>query len=291
MSKPVHYGGQALIEGVMMRAPHEISIAVRVPDGSITLERQSINALSAYPVLKLPLIRGFVALLDSLVIGIKSLTFSAGLAAEGEGEEIKPMEMVISIAIALAVGLLLFVALPTGIADLIRSFVPGVFWQNILEGVLRLTIFLVYITAISRLKDIQRVFQYHGAEHKAIYTYEEGLDLTVENARQFTTLHPRCGTSFLLIVMVVSIIVFSFLPLNPLWLRLLARLAAMPLVAGLAYEFLKLSGNYYKSVWLHWAVVPGLWLQKLTTREPDDGQLEVALTALKAIVETGQELA
>ncbi len=291
MNKPVHYGGQALIEGVMMRAPLEIAIAVRLPDGGITVERKEVHPWSTYPVLKLPIIRGFVALIDSLVIGIKALTFSANQAAEGEGEEIKPLEMLLTVVIALGLGLLLFVALPTGAAHLVRSIVPGAVLQNILEGIIRMAVFLLYIGGISRMKDIQRVFQYHGAEHKTIWAYEEGLDLTVENARKFKTLHPRCGTSFLLIVMVISILVFAFLPLNPVWLRILSRFLAMPLVAGLAYELLKFSGRYHQSVWLSWAIAPGLWLQKLTTREPDDSQLEVAIAALKAVVDSGQQLA
>ncbi len=291
MNKPVHYGGQALIEGVMMRAPLEIAIAVRQPDGRITVERRSIHPWSTYPVLKLPIVRGFVALIDSLVIGIKALTFSANQAAEGEGEEIKPLDMFLTVVIALGLGLLLFVALPTGAAHLVQFIVPGAVMQNILEGIIRIAVFLLYIGGISRIKDIQRVFQYHGAEHKTIWAYEDGLDLSVENARKFKTLHPRCGTSFLLIVMAISILVFAFLPLNPIWLRILSRFLAMPLVAGLAYELLKLSGRYHQSVWLRWAIAPGLWLQKLTTREPDDSQLEVAIAALKAVVDNGQELA
>lgn len=291
MNKPVHYGGQALIEGVMMRGPKEIAIAVRLPDGSITLERQNIHPWSSYPVLKLPVIRGFVALFDSLVIGIKSLTFSANVAAEGEGEEIKPLEMFVTIAIALGLGLLLFVALPTGAAHLVKAYVPGNVLQNILEGIIRMAVFLLYVWGISRMRDIQRVFEYHGAEHKTIFAYEAGLELTVENCRKFPTLHPRCGTSFLLIVMVISIVVFAFLPLKPLWLRILSRFLAMPLVAGVSYEILRISGRYYKSALMRLAVAPGLWLQKLTTREPDDSQLEVAITALKTIVDSGQELA
>ncbi|HWJ03157.1 MAG TPA: DUF1385 domain-containing protein [Verrucomicrobiae bacterium] len=290
MKKPVHYGGQALIEGVMMRGPKEIAIAVRLPDGSIQVERQPINPWSSYPVLKLPIIRGFVALIDSLVIGMKSLTYSANAAAEGEGEEIKPLEMFLTVVFALGLGLLLFVGVPTGAAHLVRSVIPGTVLQNILEGILRMSVFLLYVLAISRMKDIQRVFQYHGAEHKAIFAYEEGLELTVENTRKFSTLHPRCGTAFLLIVMTISILVFAFLPLKPLGLRLLSRLLAMPLVAGLSYEILRFSGSHYKSKWLRWAIAPGLWLQKLTTREPDDAQLEVAIASLSAIVESGQEL-
>jgi uncharacterized protein YqhQ len=291
MNKPVAYGGQALIEGVMMRGPKEIAMAVRLPDGSIKVERQPITPWSSYPVLKLPILRGFISLVDSLVTGIKALTFSASQQAEGEEEEISPMEMFFTVAIALVLGLLLFVALPTASAHWVKSIIHGAFWQNILEGILRLVIFLLYVVAISRMKDIQRVFQYHGAEHKAIFAHEEGLELVVDNTKKFTTLHPRCGTSFLLIVMVISIVIFAFFPLNPLWLRILSRFLAMPLVAGLAYEVLKFTGRYHKSPWLKWAIVPGLWLQKLTTREPDDEQVEVALAALKAIVKDGQELA
>ena len=290
MSKPVHYGGQALIEGVMMRGPQEIAIAVRLNDGNIHVEKQKIYPWASFPILKWPVIRGFVALIDSLIIGIRALTHSANLAAEGEGEEIKPLEMVLTIAIALGLGLLLFVALPTGAAHLVRTAVPGAVLQNILEGILRMGIFLLYIVAISRMKDIQRVFEYHGAEHKTIFAHEAGLELTVENVRKFSTLHPRCGTSFLLIVMTISIVVFAFLPLNPLWLRVLARFLAMPLVAGVAYEILRISGRYYQSPWLRWTIAPGLWLQKLTTREPDEMQLEVAIASLQAIVESGQEL-
>lgn len=291
MDKPVLYGGQALIEGVMMRGPKDVAMAVRLPDGSILVERQAVKSWSSYPVLRLPIIRGFIALLDSLILGIKALTFSANQAAEGQGEEIKPLEMFLTVAVSLGFGLLLFVALPTGSAHLVSRIAPSVVWQNILEGVFRITIFLIYILAISQMKDIQRVFQYHGAEHKTLFAYEEKLPLTAENARRFKTLHPRCGTSFLLIVMVISIIVFAFLPIKPLWLRLLSRFIAMPLVAGISYEVLRFMGRHYKSSWFRWAIVPGLLLQKLTTREPDDAQLEVAIAALKAIVDTGQELA
>ncbi|HEX3014848.1 MAG TPA: DUF1385 domain-containing protein, partial [Desulfobacteria bacterium] len=184
MDKPVLYGGQALIEGVMMRGPKDVAMAVRLPDGSILVERQAVKSWSSYPVLKLQIIRGFVALLDSLILGIKALTFSANQAAEGQGEEIKPLEMFLTVAVSLGFGLLLFVALPTGSAHLVSRIAPSVVWQNILEGVFRITIFLIYILAISQMKDIQRVFQYHGAEHKTLFAYEEKLPLTAENARR-----------------------------------------------------------------------------------------------------------
>jgi uncharacterized protein YqhQ len=295
MGRPVQYGGQAVIEGVMMRGPRESAIAVRLPEGKIEVTRLALNSWAAKPVFKLPLIRGFVALVDSLIVGTRALAFSANRSM-GEGEEgsqeeeLGFWELALTIGIALALGLLLFVGLPTGMAHLFRGKVTGVMWQNLLEGAIRLVVFFLYILLISRLKDIQRVFQYHGAEHKAIFTYEAGAELTVENARPFPRLHPRCGTSFLLIVVVVSIFVFAFVGLHPLWWRLLSRMLLMPLVAGIAYEILKFSSRHLEAPWLRWLIVPGLLLQKLTTREPDDAQLEVALAALKGILDSGQEL-
>lgn len=291
MGRPVQYGGQAVIEGVMMRGPHESAIALRLPNGEIEVTRQPIRAWALKPLLKLPVIRGFVALLESLVVGTKALTYSANRAVgEEEGEELGFGEMFLTIAIALGLGLLLFVGLPTGAAHLLQGKVQGVVWQNLLEGFIRLGVFLIYIIAISRLSDIQRVFQYHGAEHKAIYTYEAGEELTVVNARKFSTLHPRCGTSFLLLVVVVSIFVFAFLGLHPLWWRFLSRILLMPLVAGIAYELLKFLARHLESPWLRWIIVPGLMLQRLTTKEPDDSQIEVALKALSEVLESGQEL-
>jgi len=291
MNKPVQYGGQAVIEGVMMRGPKESAIAVRLPNGEIEITHQPINAWSSRPFLKLPLLRGFVALVDSLVVGTKALTFSANRSVgEEEGEELGFWEMFLTVAVALGLGLVLFVGLPTGAANLLQGKVPGAILQNLLEGFIRLLVFLLYILGISRLKDIQRIFQYHGAEHKAIFTYEAGEELTVENSRKHPTLHPRCGTSFLLIVVVVSIVVFAFLGLKPLWWRLLSRILLMPVVAGIAYEILKFSAKHMDSPLMRLLVTPGLLLQRLTTREPDDAQLEVALAALKGVLESGQEL-
>jgi len=296
MGRPVQYGGQAVIEGVMMRGPRESAIAVRLPNGEIEVTRMKINTWAKKPVLKLPLLRGFVALVDSLIVGTRALTFSANRSigddedGEEEGGELGFWEMALTIGFAFGLMLLLFVGLPTGMAHLLRGKVTGVVWQNLLEGAIRLVVFFLYILVISRLKDIQRVFQYHGAEHKAIFTYEAGKELTVENARPFSRLHPRCGTSFLLIVVVVSIFVFAFVGLSPLWWRILSRMILMPLVAGIAYEILKFSSRHLESPWLRWLIVPGLLLQKLTTREPDDAQLEVALAALKDVLDSGQEL-
>lgn len=288
--RPVQYGGQAVIEGVMMRGPKQSAIAVRLPNGEIEVAYQDINPWTKKPVLKWPVIRGFVALIESLIVGVRALTYSADRAVEEEGEEVGWKEMTLTIGLALVFGIVLFIGIPTGAAHLMQKWVPGVFWQNLLEGVIRLAVFFIYVIGISRMKDIQRVFQYHGAEHKVIYTYEAGKELTVENARPFTTLHPRCGTSFLLIVVVVSIFVFAFLGLDPLWWRVVSRILLMPVVAGIAYEILKFSARHLDSPWLKWVITPGLLLQHLTTREPDDSQLEVAIAALKGVLDSGQEL-
>jgi uncharacterized protein YqhQ len=291
MGKPVQYGGQALIEGVMMRGPRAVAMAIRLPNGEIEVTREDINLWSQKPILKLPIIRGFVSLLDSLILGSKSLMFSANRAAgEEAGEELSFWEMAITIIVALGAGVLLFVGLPTATAHFLRYLFPGTILQNIVEGLIRLLILFLYIILISRMKDIRRVFEYHGAEHKAIFAYESGQGLSIENARKYSRMHPRCGTSFLLIVVVVSIFVFAFLGLRPLWWRFLSRVLLMPVVAGISYEVLKFSGKYANSRFCRWLITPGLLLQKLTTREPDDSQIEVAIAALNGIVSTGQEL-
>jgi uncharacterized protein YqhQ len=293
VGRPVQYGGQAVIEGVMMRGPRECAIAVRLPNGEIELSHLPLNTWVQKPIWKLPLLRGFAALIDSLIVGTRALTFSANRSlAEDEEveEELGFWEMALTIGFAFALAIVLFVVLPTGAAHLFKGTITGSVGQNFLEGAIRLIVFFLYIVLISRLKDIQRVFQYHGAEHKAIFNHESGKELTVENARLFPRLHPRCGTSFLLIVVVVSIFVFAFVGIHPLWWRILSRVILLPLVAGIAYEILKFSARNFDSPWLHWLIVPGLLLQKLTTREPDEAQLEVALAALKGVLDTGQEL-
>jgi uncharacterized protein YqhQ len=282
------YGGQAVIEGVMMRGKKNMAVAVRRTPEEIVLKLQDVHSvMERFRILKLPLIRGFIALIESLIMGVKTLAYSANqvVEGEGEGETITPLEMGLSVTIALVAGTALFFLLPVGLAHLFLAYVPGHFLQNLLEGVFRVLIFLLYVVAISVMKDIQRVFEYHGAEHKTIHTYEAGEDLIVENARQYSTLHPRCGTSFLLFVMIISIIVFSLLGDLDLKARLLSRVLLLPVVAGVSYEFLKFTGKYQHVLVFKLLSAPGLWLQKLTTREPDDSQLEVAICALQKVLE------
>jgi uncharacterized protein YqhQ len=275
-------GGQAVIEGVMMRGPKWIATAVREPSGEILVKKEPLTSITdRYPILKKPMLRGVVALAESLVYGLKSLSFSAQASGE-EGEELTNKEIVMTMMFSLGLAILLFVIIPTYAAKYIHSAITDARLLNLLEGMLRLVIFLVYIVAISMMKDIQRVFQYHGAEHKTIHAYEAGVPLDAKHVQEFSTLHPRCGTNFLLIVMVVSIIMFAFLGWPELWIRIASRIILLPLVAGIAYEIIRFAGRSEQK-WVACAITPGLWLQKLTTREPSDDQIEVAIRALEAV--------
>ena len=287
MTKKLSVGGQAVIEGVMMRGPGKLAVAVRKPNGEITVELKDAGSVSdRYPILKKPFLRGVVSLVESLSYGMKALSFSAQASGEEEeGEEsMSSLELAGTIAVSVGLAVLLFVVLPTGAMKLLQNegFSPMVL--NLCEGLLRLGIFLLYIWGISRQKDIQRVFQYHGAEHKTIYTYEHGLPLRVENVRPFSTLHPRCGTNFLMIVMLISIFIFTFLGWPSLWERILSRILLMPVVAGISYEIIRFAGKHMDKPWVRAAILPGLALQKLTTRQPDDDQIEVAIASLKAVL-------
>ncbi|MBJ6724855.1 DUF1385 domain-containing protein [Geomesophilobacter sediminis] len=289
MSK-INIGGQAVLEGVMMRAPRSLAIAVRRPDGEISVKSETVIPLSErFPVVKLPIVRGAVALFSSLIIGIKALNFSANEAiAEGEEkEELSSMAIGGTMAVAFGAGILLFFILPLYLTKLLVPIIGQsnlVF--NLVDGVIRVTVFLVYITAISRMKDIQRVFQYHGAEHKSIFTFEAGEELTVENVRKYSCLHPRCGTSFLLIVMLVSILIFSLIPkLWPFYFKAGARILLLPIIAGVSYEVLKWSAKHDGNPLVKLVIAPGLALQRLTTREPDDSQIEVAIRSMNTALE------
>ncbi|RII28936.1 MAG: DUF1385 domain-containing protein [Geobacter sp.] len=293
MSK-INIGGQAVIEGVLMRAPRSLAIAVRRPGGDIVVKKEEVIPLSErFPVVKLPVVRGAVALFSSLITGIKALNFSANEAMveeEKEGEdkqELSSWAMAGTMAVAFGFGILLFFILPLYLTKLLTPIIGTsniVF--NLVDGVIRVTVFLLYIFAISRMNDIQRVFQYHGAEHKSIFAFEAGDELTVENVRKYSCLHPRCGTSFLLIVMLVSIVVFSLIPkLWPFYLKAGSRIVLLPLIAGLSYELLKWSAKNDQSPIVKLLIAPGLGLQRLTTREPDDSQLEVAIRSMEEALE------
>jgi uncharacterized protein YqhQ len=303
MSK-IYVGGQAVIEGVMMRAPRSVAIAVRRADGEIVVKKELIVPLSErFPIVKLPIIRGAVALFTSLIIGIKALNFSATEAMtedEKEKESAKNKEsgkegksdlsswaMAGTMTIAFGFGICLFFLFPLYLTKMLTPVIGDnniVF--NLVDGVIRVIVFLLYILVISRMEDIQRVFQYHGAEHKSIFAFEAGDELSIENVRRYSRLHPRCGTSFLLIVMLVSIAVFSLIPkLWPFYLKAGSRIVLLPIIAGISYEFLKWSASHDSHPLVKMIITPGLALQRLTTREPDDSQLEVAIRAMNEALE------
>lgn len=297
MSKRVNVGGQAVIEGVMMRGPKRTAIAVRKPDGEIDIKvNEGAPFTNRKGFFSIPFIRGAASLIDSLIIGMNSLSYSASFFEEMEseskfdaflkrklGDKLEKVVMALSIVLALAIAIPVFFIMPTLVAGFTKKLLSPIL-VNLLEGLIRILIFLLYIVLISRVEDIKRVFQYHGAEHKSIHCYESGLLLTVENARGFSTLHPRCGTNFLFIVMIVSILVFGFFGWPNIALRIVLRILLLPVVAGISYEIIKWLGksesNFSKII-----AYPGLMLQKLTTREPDDSQLEVAIASLKSVLD------
>ncbi len=286
----MNVGGQAVIEGVMMRSPNFWAIAVRKPDGDIEIKKDKLKMLSEKTkFFKLPIIRGFLMLISALVLGIKALNFSANVALEEEEEEISDWHIYLTIAFAFGVGILFFFLLPLYLTKLLNF--KSYFMFNLVDGVIRIIFFLIYLGFISFFKDIKRVFQYHGAEHKVIYAYEQGEELNVENAKKYTTLHPRCGTSFLIIVFIISIFVFSLIPkTSPFWIKALSRIVLIPLIAGISYEALKLSDKFKDNFLVKLFILPGLWLQKITTKEPDETQIEVALAALKEVLNSEKEV-
>lgn len=285
--KCANVGGQAVIEGVMMRNGSLLATAVRKPNGEIVYKKTTFSdKRTKYS--KIPFVRGGVVLFDSLVMGIKELTFSANQSEENEEEQLSNKEAVFTTVISLALGIGLFIVLPSVVSSFI--FKTSRIYANLMEAFLRLVFFLVYIWGISFSKDVKRVFEYHGAEHKTIFAYENGEELTAENAAKYTTLHPRCGTSFLLIVMLTAIIVFSFMDfilpvpqtfLGRIGLKVVLRIALMPLIAGISYELQRYSSNHLDKWWVRTLASPGLALQRITTKNPDKEQLEVAVVAMK----------
>ncbi len=284
-------GGQAVIEGVMMRSGNVYTVAVRTPEQDIVLKKENIRALPK--LLKKPVIRGVVALVQSLSIGIGALLYSA--EASGHEEETpSTLSLYFTVITAFAIGIGLFLLLPLystkWLGILFSSIQDSSLVFNLVDGGIRVAVFLVYIVAITFSDDIKRVFQYHGAEHKVVHAFEAGEELTPENADKYSTLHPRCGTSFLLIVMMISILVFSIIPKDwPFLEKFLSRIVLMPFIAGLSYEFIKLSSKKMKHPVIRMMALPGLWLQKLTTGSPSLDQIEVAIKALKEVLSVDTE--
>lgn len=298
----IHVGGQAVIEGVMMRAPKSLAIALRRPNGEILVKEDRWHSLSErWTFLKWPLVRGSLIMLESLINGMQALTFSANQALEEEEESVGGWALFFTIFAGLGAGVVLFVILPHVISGLVgRLFGVRLGVEHLLfhliDGAVKIIIFIGYVWLISFFKEIRRIFEYHGAEHKSVFAYEAGEALTVENAKRFSTLHPRCGTAFILFVLVISIfffsIVFPFAPslydvpgvMNQV-IAIVMKVLFMVPIAGLAYEMIKFSSRNMDRGLVRLAVLPGLWVQKLTTREPSDDQLEVAIAALKGALQ------
>ena len=301
--KKTSIGGQALIEGIMMKGPSKIATAVRKPDGEIVIKESNIKQIFKHKFFKLPLVRGSFVLIDSLVNGVKELMYSAAFYGEDYEEDAldrflkkvfkdKADTAIIytSVIIALVFSIAIFILGPTILTNLLKNIIKNSFLLNLVEGIVRVSLFVAYVYLVSKLEDIKRVFMYHGAEHKTIYCYEYGEELTVENVQRYSTLHPRCGTSFLINVLLISIIVFSFFGWpNPL-LRLVIRLAMLPVIAGLSYELNRYVGRSSSdNIFTKIIAYPGFLIQKITTKEPDDSMIEVAIAAMKRVIPQGGE--
>ena len=294
-------GGQALIEGIMMRGPEKMALAVRKPDGTIYTEEKPLKKHSWS---KWPVVRGVFAFVDSMVTGYKCLMKSADVSMDGTqadseskfdkwvdktfGEKGTSFITGLSAVLGVGLALLLFMVIPTGAVKLLSRFVELGGFKTLLEGVIKLAILVGYMAAVSRVPDIARMFAYHGAEHKTIACYEAGEELTVENIKKHTRFHPRCGTSFILIVLIVSILLFSLLPWNSMAYRVLLKLLLLPLVMGVSYELLKACGRYVNPL-TRAISMPGLWLQRITTNEPDDSMIECAIAAVKPVLPEQRE--
>jgi len=279
------YGGQAVIEGVMMRGRTSCAIAVRTPDGSIEIENQELGGMYRSRIAQIPFLRGLLLLGDALVLGMRALTFSANVQIE-EDEKVEGTSLFLTLLTSLAAGIGLFFLLPAGLAHLSESVIQvGPFWGNVIEGLVRLMLLIGYIWGIGRVPDIERVYGYHGAEHKTINAFEADAPLTVQSVATFSRQHARCGTAFMLTVVLFSIVLFSLLGPMTLWLRLLSRVLLVPVLAMIAYEYIRFTGKNSDRRWLKPLIAPNLALQRLTTREPEPGMIEVAIAAFHAMRE------
>jgi len=282
--KKIHIGGQAVLEGVMMRGKTRWVVAVRKKDNRIIVQDKSISPLAQrFPFLNFLIIRGILALVEALSLGIQAIMFSAQEAAEDDDVTISSKEMTISVILALILGIGIFVVLPAFAARLVDKHL-GTIAMSFFEGLVRIGLFVAYIVVISRLQDISRFFEYHGAEHKVIHAFEAGEELTPEIAAKYSPLHVRCGTAFIIMVFIILVFVFAIIGKPPLLWRIAWRIVLIPLVAGVSYEIIKIAGMHQDNLLIKIIMKPGLLLQKLTTREPSKDQLEVAIASLKELL-------
>ena len=279
------YGGQAVLEGVMIRGQRFACVAVRRPDGTIALKSDQLGALFTGRLRRVPVVRGVIVLAETLVLGMRALTWSANVGIEEEGSEIGAGGIAVTMTLALLFAIGLFFMLPLFASRPFEGLAGSDVLSNVIEGVIRLGVFLAYIYLIGRMDQIRRVFMYHGAEHMTVHAQENGVPLEVESIRKYPTAHPRCGTAFLLVVMVVAIGVFALIPRDPLWWLVVSRIVSIPMIAALSYEVVRFSGFHGDNPLVRLITVPTLALQKLTTRKPDDDQIEVAVAAMNQALE------
>lgn len=284
-SKMPSYGGQALIEGVLMRGQHAVAAAMRTPDGAIHLETEPLTGIYKSRWIKIPFLRGSLALWDAMGLGMRFLTRAANLQSPEE-EQLNGKDIWLSVGIAMLIAIALFFAGPAGLAQLLDRFVPlPHIVSSLIEGLIRLVLVIGYIWAVGKMPDIARVFAYHGAEHKTINAFEDGADLTPENVSRYSLEHPRCGTAFLLTLVIVSVIVFTLLGPMSAWMRILTRIILIPVLAGIAYEYTRWTANHIDHPVVKFLIRPNLALQHLTTREPDHSMIEVAIAAFNKMRE------
>jgi len=289
MAKKFYYGGQAVIEGVMMRGRKSMVTTVRRPSGGLVTDAQTLPAVYSGRMRKIPLLRGIIVLIEAMVLGIKSLLYSANVSLEEEGEKISGGLIWVMVSISLLLAIALFFMVPLLITKLIDPYISSSLLFNLIEGGIRAVIFVLYLNAVALVPDIKRVFAYHGAEHKTVNAYEDGIPLELTAVSKYHTAHARCGTSFLFSVLVIAIVVFALVGRPSIGLMVLSRILLIPVIAALGFEVIYFGAGHLKNALVRAMVAPGLWLQSLTTREPDDNQLEVAITALKRVVEIDQE--
>ncbi len=280
----LYYGGQAVMEGVMIRGPRHMAIAVRAPDGTIVQRGEALSGVYTGWPRRVPIVRGVVVLYETLALGVRALTWSSQVALGQEEEDVSPMQLAVMLGFMLLLVAVIFFAGPVLLTSWLGRVTGNGYVEVIAEGVLRLAMLVGYIWLIGRMRDVRRVFAYHGAEHRAIHAYEHGRPLTAANIREYPNAHARCGTAFLLTVMVISLVAFVLLGTPPIWLRIVERIVLIPIIAALAYEVLRLAQRFEGNAAFALLYRPNIWLQALTTRDPDDAQIEVAVAALEHVI-------
>ena len=289
MKTKFSYGGQAVIEGVMIRGRKAVVTAVRRPNDEVITDNRPLSSIYTGRVRKTPLLRGVIILIEAMVLGISSLLYSANVSLEEEEEEITGKAVWLMIAVAILLAVVLFLIIPLFLTRLINPYISSSLVFHLIEGAIRLVIFIAYLKLVGLLPDIKRIFTYHGAEHKAVNAYEQGVPLEIDAVKEHSKAHVRCGTSFLFVVLLIAIMVFALVGRPSLWLMILSRVLLMPVIAALGYEFIHFGANHVQNPLVKAVMLPGLWLQGMTTREPGDDQIEVALVALKKAIEIDAE--